>query len=58
MAALDRRGIAVRAGDMAALPLLRRLGAERAFRASLFLYTTSAEIDLFFDVLAQELPGT
>jgi cysteine sulfinate desulfinase/cysteine desulfurase/selenocysteine lyase len=58
MAALDRRGIAVRAGDMAALPLLRRLGAERAFRASLFLYNTSAEIDLFFDVLAQELPGT
>jgi cysteine desulfurase/selenocysteine lyase len=56
MAALDRRGIAVRAGDMAALPLLRRLGAERALRASLFLYNTPAEVDRLFDILAEQLP--
>jgi cysteine desulfurase/selenocysteine lyase len=58
MAALDRRGIAVRAGDMAALPLLRRLGAESALRASLFLYNTPAEIDRLFDILMEQLPGS
>src|SRR5688500_16319273 len=36
--ALDRRGIAVRAGDLASLPLLERLGTRTAVRASLYLY--------------------
>jgi len=58
MAALDRRGIAVRAGDMAALPLLRRLGAQRAVRASLYLYNSNAEVDRLFDVLTEYLPGS
>lgn len=58
MAALDRKGIAVRAGDLAALPLLRRLGTERAIRASFYLYNTTAEVDALFDVLAKNLPGT
>ena len=31
---LDQRGIAVRAGDMAALPLLKRFGVTEANRAS------------------------
>jgi cysteine desulfurase/selenocysteine lyase len=45
VAALDARGIAVRGGDLAALPLLERLGVSRAARASLYLYSTEAEID-------------
>jgi cysteine desulfurase/selenocysteine lyase len=43
--ALDERGIAIRAGDLAALPLLRRLGTSTAARASCYLYTTPAEVD-------------
>ena len=42
---LDNRGIAIRAGDLASLPLLRRLGPTSAARASCYLYTTHAEID-------------
>lgn len=45
LTALDARGIAIRAGDLAALPLLRRLGVSSAARASAYLYTTEAEID-------------
>jgi SufS family cysteine desulfurase len=51
MHALDLEGIAVRAGDLAALPLLKRLGAEEAVRASCYLYSTSKEIDRLSDVL-------
>jgi cysteine desulfurase / selenocysteine lyase len=42
---LDRRGIAVRAGDMAALPLLKRFGVTEAVRASAYLYSTPADLD-------------
>jgi cysteine desulfurase/selenocysteine lyase len=42
---LDRQGIAIRAGDLASLPLLRRFGVSRAARASLYLYTTEEEVD-------------
>ena len=49
--ALDDVGVAVRAGDMAALPLLKRLGAKEAVRASCYLYTTTAELDRLFDGL-------
>jgi selenocysteine lyase/cysteine desulfurase len=48
----------VRAGDLAALPLLRRLGTQRAVRASLYLYNSIAEVDRLFDVLTEYLPGT
>lgn len=51
VAALDAAGIAVRAGDMAALPLLRRFGADAAVRASCYLYTTTAEIDRLVEVV-------
>jgi cysteine desulfurase/selenocysteine lyase len=44
--ALDAEGIAVRGGDLASLPLLRRLGTRGAVRASCYLYTTTGEIDL------------
>ena len=50
-AALDRRGIAVRAGDMAALPLLRRFGVTEAVRASAYLYNTLDELDRLGEVL-------
>jgi cysteine desulfurase/selenocysteine lyase len=42
---LDARGIAIRAGDLAALPLLKRLGVSVAARASCYLYTQMAELD-------------
>ncbi len=43
--ALDREGIAVRAGHHCAQPILRRFGVEAAARASLALYNTKAEVD-------------
>jgi cysteine desulfurase/selenocysteine lyase len=54
---LDQRGIAVRAGDMAALPLLKRFGVTRALRASCYLYTTVAEVDRFADALERAVSG-
>jgi cysteine desulfurase / selenocysteine lyase len=42
---LDARGIAIRAGDLAALPLLKRFGVSAAARASCYLYTQTEEID-------------
>lgn len=42
---LDSKGIAVRAGDLAALPLLKRFGVSTAARASCYLYTQTADLD-------------
>ena len=42
---LDTRGIAIRAGDLAALPLLKRFGVSAAARASCYFYTQTAELD-------------
>ncbi len=42
---LDRQGIAVRAGNHCAEPLMRRLGVDSSARASCGIYTTEAEID-------------
>lgn len=49
---MDMRGIAVRGGDLAALPLLKRLGVPEAVRASLYLYNTKKEIDVFVEALS------
>lgn len=49
--ALDLRGIAIRAGDMAALPLLKRFGVTGAARASAYVYSTTADIDRLADAL-------
>jgi len=49
--ALDAKGIAIRGGDLASLPLLTRLGVTRAARASLYLYSTLEEIDRLVDAL-------
>ena len=51
--ALDARGIAVRAGDMAALPLLKRFGAAEAVRASAYVYSTRGDIDRLGDALRE-----
>jgi cysteine desulfurase/selenocysteine lyase len=51
--ALDARGIAVRAGDMAALPLLKRFGASEAVRASAYVYSTRDDIDRLADALRE-----
>jgi cysteine desulfurase/selenocysteine lyase len=42
---LDRQGIAVRAGQHCAEPLMGRLGVTATARASFALYTTPEEID-------------
>jgi cysteine desulfurase / selenocysteine lyase len=42
---LDAMGIAVRGGDLASLPLLKRMGVTAAVRASCYAYTSSEEID-------------
>ncbi len=48
---LDREGIAVRAGNHCAEPLMRRLGVDSTARASFGIYTTLAEIDKLADTL-------
>ena len=49
---LDQYGIAIRAGDMASLPLLERFGVKHAARVSLYVYNTLEEIDEFVRALA------
>lgn len=51
VAALDAKGIAIRGGDLAALPLLMRLGVKQAARASIYLYSTIEEVDRLVDGL-------
>ncbi|MES1158711.1 MAG: aminotransferase class V-fold PLP-dependent enzyme, partial [Terricaulis silvestris] len=51
--ALDRYGIAVRAGHHCAQPILRRFGVEETVRASLALYNTRDEIDCLVTALRQ-----
>jgi selenocysteine lyase/cysteine desulfurase len=50
---LDSQGIAVRAGDLAALPLLKRFGLSAAVRVSCYLYTQPDEIDRLAAALHQ-----
>ena len=45
MQVLDSRGVAIRGGHHCARPLHDRLGVQSSCRASLYLYTTHAEID-------------
>jgi len=49
--ALNREGIAVRAGHHCAQPILRRFGLEATVRPSLALYNTRTEIDKLTTVL-------
>ncbi len=50
---LDRNGIAVRAGQHCAEPLIRRLGLTSTTRASFGIYTTREEIDFLADTLVR-----
>ena len=50
-AALDREGIAVRAGHHCAQPILRRFGLETTVRPSLALYNTRDDIDALVNAL-------
>jgi cysteine desulfurase/selenocysteine lyase len=52
-AELDKRRIAVRAGDMAAGPLLARFGLSEAVRASAWIYTTVEDIDALAAAMTQ-----
>lgn len=47
----DDAGVAIRGGDLAALPLLRRFGVSTAARASAYFYNTIDEIDRLVAVL-------
>lgn len=51
--ALNREGIAVRAGHHCAQPILRRFGLEATVRASLAMYNTYGEVDRLVDALRQ-----
>jgi cysteine desulfurase / selenocysteine lyase len=56
-AALDRRGIAVRAGDLTSKPQLRALGVEEAVRASLCFFNTDEEIDALVAAVRRIVPA-
>ena len=49
--ALDREGIAVRAGHHCAQPILRRFGHETTVRPSLAFYNTSDDVVALADAL-------
>jgi cysteine desulfurase/selenocysteine lyase len=51
--AMDDEGIAIRGGDMAALPLLERFGTKAAARVSAYLYNTVQDIDRMGGVLSR-----
>ena len=48
---LDSRGVAVRAGHHCAKPAHLRLGVQATVRASFYVYTTEAEVDVLVDGL-------
>jgi cysteine desulfurase/selenocysteine lyase len=49
---LDAAGVAVRVGHHCAQPVHRRYGVTASTRASVALYTTTAEVDRFLDALS------
>lgn len=48
---LDAEGVAIRAGNHCAQPLMRRLGVAATARASFYLYNTREEVDRLVDAL-------
>jgi cysteine desulfurase / selenocysteine lyase len=54
---LDLEGVAVRTGHHCCMPLMERLGIAGTVRASMALYNTTAEIDVFTDVLRSIVIG-
>jgi len=51
-------GVTVRGGDLAALPLMKRIGVTAAVRASCYAYTTAEEIDQLIAELARGRRGS
>jgi len=56
-AALDKEGIAVRAGHHCAQPILRRFGVEATVRPSLALYNTCEDVDALIAALRRIQAG-
>jgi cysteine desulfurase/selenocysteine lyase len=56
---LDRKGVAIRSGHHCNQPLMDYLGVDATARASFYLYTTRAEIDILVEALlaARDLFG-
>jgi cysteine desulfurase/selenocysteine lyase len=50
---VDRHGVAIRAGHHCAQPLMARLGVSATARASLALYNTAEDVDVFLDALTK-----
>ncbi|MCS7245768.1 MAG: SufS family cysteine desulfurase [candidate division WOR-3 bacterium] len=50
---LDYKNICVRSGHHCAQPLLKRMKVGNSVRASLYLYNTTEEIDIFIDALKE-----
>ena len=50
---LDRYGVAVRAGQHCAEPLMSRFGLTSSIRASFALYNTFEDVDIFVDALGK-----
>ncbi len=50
---LDRFGVAIRTGHHCAMPLVRSYGIVAASRASVYIYNTKEEIDIFIDCLLE-----
>ena len=50
---LDRYGVAVRAGQHCAEPLMSRFGLTSSIRASMALYNTTEDVDAFVDALSK-----
>ncbi|MEL6701785.1 MAG: aminotransferase class V-fold PLP-dependent enzyme, partial [Pseudomonadota bacterium] len=48
---LDKKGVAVRAGQHCAQPLMEHMGVPATCRASFGLYNTKAEVDVLIDAL-------
>ena len=48
---LDKKGVAVRAGQHCAAPLMEHLGVTATCRASFAVYNTKAEVDVLIDAL-------
>ena len=55
--ALDGRGIGVRGGDLAALPLLKRFGTTEAVRASAYVYSSPGQIERLVEALQEIANG-
>jgi len=55
--ALNREGIAVRAGHHCAQPILRRFGVETTVRPSLAFYNTCADVDALISALTRIAVG-